>query len=60
VLGHGLHDRLAGRLRRRGVSAERQVEDRQRQLRVILRQPLSFLPEQAAFESLDLLLQQAG
>lgn len=42
----------------RPIAAQREIEQRERKLRIIFRQPLSFLTEQAALEPLDLLLQQ--
>src|SRR5438552_9404282 len=57
VRGHRLQ-RLAGRQRSQSLATERQVEDGERELRVVLRQSLCLLPEQPTLEPLDLLLQQ--
>lgn len=38
-------------------AADRQIQDGERELRVIRRQALGFLPQQAPFQPLDLLLQ---
>ncbi|HYP88166.1 MAG TPA: hypothetical protein VEQ59_08430 [Polyangiaceae bacterium] len=51
--------RLCG-WRRQRFAAESKVENGERELRVILRQALRFLAEQAELQALDLLLQQQG